>query len=106
MAGGPTGQISVYDADTGAVVETCAVGGSGFVNDVTVTRQAAWFTDSFRPVLYRLPLKAGFPAGVPEEVPLSGDWVQFPGTFNANGIAATASGKSLLVINSESGVLY
>lgn len=106
VAGGPTGQISVYDADTGAVVETYDVGGSGFVNDVTVTRQAAWFTDSFRPVLYRLPLKSGLPAGVPEEVPLSGDWDQIPGTFNANGIAATANGKSLLVINSTSGVLY
>ena len=106
VAGGPTGQISVYDADTGAVVETYDVGGSGFVNDVTVTRQAAWFTDSFRPVLYRLPLKSGLPAGVPEEVPLSGDWDQIPGTFNANGIAATANGKTLLVINSTSGVLY
>ncbi|MGB7982840.1 MAG: hypothetical protein WCF36_18820 [Candidatus Nanopelagicales bacterium] len=106
VAGGPTGLISVYDADTGAVVETYDVGGSGFVNDVTVTRQAAWFTDSFRPVLYRLPLKSGLPAGVPVEVPLGGDWAQIPGTFNANGIAATANGKSLLVINSTSGVLY
>ena len=76
------------------------------MNDATVTRQAAWFTDSFRPVLYRLPLKSGLPAGVPEEVPLSGDWRQIPEAFNANGIAATANGKTLLVINSTSGVLY
>lgn len=106
VAGGPTGQISVYDADTGDVVQTYDVGSSGFVNDVTVTREAAWFTDSFRPVLYRLPLKSGLPDGVPEEVPLTGDWAQIPGTFNANGIAASANGRTLLVINSESGILY
>jgi sugar lactone lactonase YvrE len=104
VAGGPNGTISVYDADTGASVAAYDVEG-GFVNDVTVTEEAAWFTDSFAPVLYRLPLEEGEPAGAPVVVPLGGDWEQVGG-FNANGIAATPDGKALLVINSTAGLLY
>ncbi len=106
VAGGPTGQAYVYDAATGAEVESYQLSGPGaFVNDVTVTRQAAWFTDSFQPTLYRLPLRNGAPAGAPVAVPLVGDWEQGTG-FNANGIAATSNGSVLLVINSGSGTLY
>jgi sugar lactone lactonase YvrE len=106
VAGGPTGQAYVYDAATGAEVETYQLAGPGaFVNDVTLTREAAWFTDSFQPTLYRVPLRNGVPAGEPEAVPLTGEWVQGAG-FNANGIAATPNGAALLVINSGAGTLY
>ena len=72
-----------------------------FVNDVTVTRDAAYFTDSGRPVLYRVPLG---PAGqLPdpsevEEIPLGGEF-DFDSTVfpNANGIVATPNGKWLIV---------
>lgn len=104
VAGGPSGVISVYNATTGAEVATYDTG-APFLNDVTITNDAAWFTDSFSPFLYRLPLKAGQPAGDPVAVPLGGDWVQTDG-FNANGIAATPNGKVLLVINSTTGTLY
>jgi sugar lactone lactonase YvrE len=77
-----------------------------FVNDVVVTPDAAWFTDSFAPVLYRVPLaSSGVPAGPAQAVPLTGDWSQVSG-FNANGIAATPSGQHLLVINSALGQLH
>jgi hypothetical protein len=45
-------------------------------------------------------------AGAVEEIPLSGDFVFTPTAFNANGIDATANGKSLVVVNSTSGELY
>src|SRR6186997_270141 len=66
VAGGSTGKGFVYDARTGALVRELQLaigGGATFVNDVVVTKRAAWFTDSNRAVLYRLPLtKNGRPA--------------------------------------------
>ena len=110
VAGGPTGTASVYDAKIGetAAVYDLADQGS-FVNDVVVTSSAAYFTDSFRPVLYRVPLGPG--GRVPdqsaiEEIPLGGDFESVPGAFNANGIDAPPNGKFLIVVNSTTGLLY
>lgn len=107
VAGGPTGQAYVYDARTGAEVALFQLTEDpSFVNDVTVTRDAAWFTDSQAPVLYRVALgPGGVPTGDVETVPLTGDWQQVEG-FNANGIAASPDGDALLVINSTTGILY
>ena len=61
VAGGSTGKAFVYDARTGAslaALQLAAGGGDTFVNDVAVTRRSAWFTDSSRDVLYRVPLSA------------------------------------------------
>lgn len=109
VAGGPTGQAFVYDDETGAeVVAYDLTGQGGFVNDVVVTRTAAYFTDSFQPSLYRVPLGPGgrLPTQTDvETVPLGGDFVSVPG-FNANGIDAPPTGDSLLVVNSSTGRLY
>jgi sugar lactone lactonase YvrE len=110
-AGGPTGSASVYDAATGAPIATFQLSvtpTASFINDVVVTRSAAYFTNSSAPVLYRLPLGPGgglLPATSVETIPLSGDYQQVPG-FNANGIVATADGAALIVVNSALGVLY
>lgn len=107
VAGGPTGAAYVYDARTGADVATFQLAtGSTFINDVVVTRDAAYFTDSSNPVVYRLRLRAGRPVGQPEPRTLRGDWVQVPSAFNANGIEATANGKSLIIVNSTTGGLF
>ena len=108
VAGGPTGLASVYDAQSGALVDKCEFGtpGATFVNDVIVTRDAAWFTDSFQKVLYRLPIGHRGPnCDDAETLSLSGEWVQAPG-FNANGIAATANGRALIVMNSGQAAAY
>jgi sugar lactone lactonase YvrE len=73
------------------------------------TGDAAYFTDSSQPVIYRLPLGPGgaLPdASAIEQIPLSGDFVFVPGAFNANGIEATSSGKMLLVVHSSRGELF
>lgn len=109
VAGGPTGDAYVYDGASG---EELAVydfaGGATFVNDVVVTKRAAWFTDSFQPVLYRVPIAPngalGDAADV-ETVPLTGDFVAVPG-FNLNGIDATPNGKTLVVVQSSTGRLF
>lgn len=110
VAGGPTGQAYVYDAGTGAAIASyqLSTGGPTFVNDVVVTNDGAWFTDSMQPVLYRVPIgPAGTLGGQAdvETVPLTGDYVHAPG-FNANGIDATPAGKTLVIVQSNTGALF
>lgn len=115
VAGGLAGAAHVYDAETGdslASYQLAPVPFDGtFVNDVVVTRDAAYFTDSFRPYLYRLPLgpRGSLPdLSAVEPVMLGGeyDFVPGPFVFNANGIDATADGEWLLIVNSMLGTLY
>ena len=109
IAGGPTGEARVVDAATGDLLQSYALTDAPtFVNDVVLTRDAAWFTDSQQAQLYKLPLGPGgaLPgADAIEVVPLSGSWMQQPG-FNANGIAETPNHQALLVIQSSTGVLF
>jgi sugar lactone lactonase YvrE len=108
VAGGPTGQGFVYDARTGASLasyQLATVGDPTFVNDVVVTKDAAWFTDSFRPVLYRLAIAPDGTLGSVTTVPLGGDFVQGAG-FNANGIDATPNGKTLVLVQFSAGALF
>jgi hypothetical protein len=115
VAGGLSGAAYVYDAETGSSLAeyqfTALPSGQSFVNDVIVTRSAAYFTDSFGPYLYRVPLGPGgeLPdAAAIEEIPLGGDFdpVPAPFVFKANGIEALPNGSWLLVVNSAAGMLY
>jgi hypothetical protein len=106
VAGGPTGAVRVYDATTGELLETYSFAGSGFLNDLVVTREAVYVTESFAPVLRVIPLGPGGSLPDPGDVfslPLTGDFTFVPGTFNANGIVATRGW--LLVVMSTSGEL-
>jgi len=109
VAGGNTGNAYVYNARNGALLRTYALSAGGsFINDVVVTTKAAWFTDSLKPVLYRVPLG---PAGRPgaatafSTVNLTPPYVQGAG-FNVNGIAATPNGKTLVIVQSSTGLLF
>lgn len=105
-AGGPTGAAAVYDGRTGeTLAEYRLATGETFVNDVVVTRDAAWFTDSVNPVLYRVPIGRGGDLGRPQTVPLSGDIVYGEG-FNANGIEAGPGGRTLVIVQSSTGLLF
>ena len=111
VAGGPTGHAFVYDARTGADIRdvTLTTATPTFVNDVTITRRAAWFTDSRQPQLYRLALgKRGAPAATARTVPISGDlqYDQDPNNNEVNGIAALPNGRTLLVVQSTTGLLF
>ena len=109
VAGGNLGTGYVYNAKTGALLRTYAFSASGsFINDVVVTKKAAWFTDSSKAQLYRVPLgPAGRPAAPTafSTVPLGGDYVQGAG-FNVNGIDATPNGKTLVIVQSSTGKLF
>lgn len=108
VAGGLGGDAVVYDARTGDPLAVYDFGG-GFLNDAIVTRDGVYFTDSFAPNLYFVPLGPAGRLGPPssaEVIPLGGDFVHLPGEFNANGIVASPNGKALLVVNSATGLLY
>ena len=108
VAGGPTGDGRVYDARTGALVASLTLSGaSSFINDVIVTQEAAFFTDSLLANIYKVPLTSrGAPLGTVETLYLGGDWEQIPSAFNANGIVATPDNRALIVVNSSTGSLY
>jgi sugar lactone lactonase YvrE len=111
VAGGETGHAYVYDSETGEsladlVLATPTPESGSFVNDVILTGEAAYFTDSFRPVFYRVALDC---KDVPsqddvETIPLGGDYQSVEG-FNANGIEVTPQGD-LLIVNGATGKLY
>jgi sugar lactone lactonase YvrE len=109
VAGGSTGKGFVYDATTGRLLRELQLatgGGATFVNDVVATNRAAWFTDSSRAVLYRLPLsKDGRPAASAQPVQLTGDF-QLVSGFNLNGIDATPDGKTIVTVQSATGKLF
>ncbi|HLL69362.1 MAG TPA: superoxide dismutase [Micromonosporaceae bacterium] len=110
VAGGNAGTGRVIDTRTGAVLAnyrfTTEV--ETFVNDVILTPDAAYFTDSRRPVLYRVPLRrrgALPPADGFTSIPLTGDLAYTTGN-NANGISRTPDGQALLIVQSNRGLLF
>ena len=106
VSGGATGQAYVYAPD-GTPLATFQLGTppSTFINDVVITREAAWFTDSQDAALYRIPIDRRGVIGEPQRVPLTGEYQHQPG-FNINGIDATPGGRWLIVIQSNTGFLY
>jgi sugar lactone lactonase YvrE len=109
VAGGPGGDARVVNAVTGTVLASYRFAvAPTFVNDVILTPDAAWFTDSLRPQLYKVPLGQfdrlpGQSAVV--TVPLTGAYQHQTG-FNANGIARTPDGTALLIVQSNTGLLF
>ncbi|GGL91244.1 superoxide dismutase [Nakamurella endophytica] len=109
VSGAGTGTGTVYDARTGALLRSYRfvadpAATPTFVNDVVVTRDAAYFTDSLRAVLYVVPIGRGGALGTARTLPLHGDLVLQPG-FNLNGIEASPDGRTLLAVQSNTGLL-
>jgi sugar lactone lactonase YvrE len=110
VAGGFTGQAYIYDTRTGATVASYqfAAPETALVNDVALTKDGAWFTDSFHALLYFVPVsRAGIPAPTFRTLALSGPaaTVIGNGAVNLNGIQATPNGKTLIVAHSANAQL-
>jgi sugar lactone lactonase YvrE len=107
VAGG-FGHAYVYDTRTGATVATYQVGdpATTVVNDVALTKDGAWFTDSAQPRLYFVPVSGAGVPGPLRTLAVSGPAAVISGEFNLNGIQATADGKTLIVAHSGTGQLY
>jgi len=107
VAGGSGGDARVLDAATGQVLKSYVLQtGPAFINDVTLTGDAAWYTDSANPYLSKLPLGPGgtLPAAA-VKVPLTGEIVYQTGN-NANGITRTPDGRGLIIVQSNTGKLF
>jgi sugar lactone lactonase YvrE len=107
VAGASTGKAFVYDARSGDLLASYQLTTrSTFINDVVVTRGGAFFTDSVNPVLYRVPIGPNGSLGTTAEtIPLTGDIVYVAG-FNANGIDATPDGRTLIIVQSNTGKVF
>jgi sugar lactone lactonase YvrE len=107
VAGGFTGEAYVYDLDSGATVATYQFATPPTViNDVTVTPDGAWFTDSLQAALFFVPVDRHGRPGEFRTLELHGPAADISGEFNLNGIAATADGSTLVVAHSTNGALY
>jgi sugar lactone lactonase YvrE len=104
VAGGFTGQGHVYDLHTGAAVADFQLG--TIINDVVVTRDSAWFTDSAQAHLYRVPIGPGGSLGPASTLVVEGPAANVESDFNMNGIAATSNGTTLIVSHSGLSALF
>jgi hypothetical protein len=108
VAGGPTGAGYVYNTRTGAPVSSYQFQTpptSTFINDVALTKEGAWFTDSSQALLYFVPVIDGVPSETFTTLALSGPAADLSGVFNNNGIQAVMGGAKLIVAHSGNGVL-
>lgn len=107
VSGAGTGHMFVYDTADGSLIARYSTPepDTRFINDVTLMPGGdAFFTDSFRPHLFRI---SGTDGGAIEP------WLDFTGTvlqyeqgFNLNGIAATRDGQYLFVVHTGNGGLF
>lgn len=105
VAGGDTGKAFVYNTKKGELVAEYQLA-SGFINDVTLTKDGAWFTNSVRGELYRLKVDREGKRVELETKALTGPAAEVPGGFNLNGIASARGGSVLIVAHSAKQALF
>ncbi len=105
VSGAATGKAFVYNVKTGADVATYTFD-PGFINDVVVTKNGAYFTNSNVAALFRVPIQNGQLGSTPQRIPLSGDFKLATTGLNANGIEATRNGKWLIIVQTATAKLF
>jgi hypothetical protein len=102
------GDVRVYDASSGELLATFVPPDPvGALNDVAITHDAVYVTDSFNAQLVKIPLPAD--GSLPSEdsvtlLPVTGEFVQTPGVANLNGIVYKSG--MLVVAQSNTGKLF
>lgn len=108
VAGAFDGTARVYNSSTGALVRSYQLAdptqAPTMINDVAVTNDGAWFTDSYRAQLYFIPVTRQGP-GEATTLGLTGPAADLSGAFNNNGIQAADGGRTLIVAHSGNGLL-
>jgi DNA-binding beta-propeller fold protein YncE len=108
VAGGGTGLVFVYDANTGALIAKLSGGSSPtFINDIAVDKDGvAYITDSMSPVIYRVAPTGSGGYTLERWLELAGTPIQYTAGFNLNGIELSPSGRYLFTIQSNTGKLF
>ncbi|GHD10661.1 hypothetical protein GCM10010313_32800 [Streptomyces violarus] len=100
VGGRGSGEAYVYSTSTGAEVATIqlsAPGTTSLINDVILTPDGAWFTDSVQAKLYFVPVSKQGTLGQVRTLDVTGPAAELNGEYNLNGIEATPDGKTLVV---------
>ena len=106
VAGANNHTIRVYNARTGELLQTYTFPTAGFINDLVITRNGVYATDSNNQQLAVVPLerRGDLPAPTAARLlPLTGEYVVAAG-FNANGIVAKKGW--LILVQSNTGKLF
>ncbi|MGI8574812.1 MAG: SMP-30/gluconolactonase/LRE family protein [Egibacteraceae bacterium] len=108
VAGGATGKAWVYDTASGDLLTSSDNGVENtFLNDVVVVPGGdAYVTDSFDPVLYRLPRTDDGYGELEPFLDLRGSVVEYQEGFNFNGIVASPDGRYVVAVQFNTGQLY
>ena len=93
VAGGPTGHAYVYDTEDGTTAADLVLGppGATFSNDVAITGDALYFTDTFAARIYKVPIGADGTFGPTVPITVTGP-AAATGGFGLNGIDSTHRG--------------
>ena len=111
VAGGAGGNAYVYNTvtlETVAEITLTTLPGS-FINDVTLTPQGAWFTNSKYPELYFVPFDGLDDPAAVETLTLTDPELVLAdpaNQFGFNGIASAKGGTVLLVAHSQNQAIY
>jgi sugar lactone lactonase YvrE len=103
VAGAGTGRAWVYSTRTGRELARFSFAPAGvdtFINDVVVTPQGAYFTDSRRNAIFQVSLDFA----TPRQINLTG--IPLRAGNNLNGIVATPDGKTLISVQTNTGRLW
>ena len=114
IAGGMSGQMFVYNTATKALIKSfdTPAAPDRFINDVALSTDAAYFTDSGRPTLFRVSRTATGVGDTAEAwLDLTTTIIQYQPTDpafgpNLNGIVVTPDNKYLIVVQSNTGKLF
>lgn len=108
ICGRQTGRAFVYDAASGELIRALETPRADrtLVNDVALTSDAAYLTDSFRPILFRVSHTTDEIGEIEAWLDFAGTPVEYTADFNLNGIAATPDGRFLIVVHFGNGKLF
>lgn len=107
VAGARTGSMHVVDIATGdRLARFTTPAGAWLINDVALTADAAYFTDTLRPVLWRVARDSVADAALEPWLSFEGTALEYGEEPNLNGIAATPDGRYLIVVLMKTGRLF
>jgi len=116
VAGRFTGRVFVYDIESKRLVrafEAPDVGSTfsprperSLVNDIAFAREAAYITDSFQPVVYRVATESGRLGAIEPWLDLRETPARYRRGYNLNGITVSDDERYLVTVNYETGRLY
>lgn len=107
VAGARTGSMHVVDIATGErLARFTTPEGPWLINDVALTPDAAYFTDTLRPVLWRVARDSVADAALEPWLSFEGTALEYGEEPNLNGIVATPDGRYLIVVLMKTGRLF